>query len=172
MIKNVKFHQLGTKHEAYIKRFEKKYKGIIEFSKLSIDKNKILILSNNIEIDEFTSISTFKQFILVLRSLGFISLGVSNYLINFSKFNLNLITNSIFSISNDKQINVYRDSRKIALLYRLNLITNDILDKNNITKTKGLLKVEDIKKEISVWENAVISDIKSIINVLGRIENE
>lgn len=168
-----KFHHLGTKHETYIKRFNEKYNGIKSFSFNKVDDNYIAILDEKLKkIDIFTSKATFNQFIMVLESFEIIKPIASGYGIKNNLPDWEYMFEAIFSNSSDKHIQVYRESRKISFLYLLNLVDENFIKKNGISKIKGSLEPSDINKEVSLWEKEGIKSYDRIIKFLERVKHE
>jgi hypothetical protein len=150
MIKNAKFHHLGTKHKTYIKRLELKYTNIKYFEYCVISSRRIEIYANNKIIDVFTSKSTFNQFILVLEAFNMIENIGSKYKVILNHFDVDHITKAIFEKSVSTKIQNYRISRQISLLESLNLIRKDNIDECVISKYKGRVSIKDIKSEASI----------------------
>lgn len=169
----IKFNKMGTKHATYLERFEKKYVGNSEIYIDVIDQNKVHILGNDKnKIDEFTSKTTCDQFLTVLESLGYIIPRASTYKIVSDSYDFKNVTTAIFSKSENKKVQMYRESRKIAFLYLMNIVDDEFIKKNHITKTKGDLVLQDIKTECSKWEIDAKKDYEKIINILERIKHE
>lgn len=168
-----KFHQLATKHETYVKRFTEKYSNINEFFFTTVDNNSIIVVDKgDVKIDHFTSKATFGQFVLVLEALGMIRQTASGYQVIIHEFNWDRVFEAIFTQSNDEKIQTYKQSRKIALLYELNLIDEKFIVENNIHKKRGNLELIDIKKEVSIWEKDAKTSFARIIKFLERVKNE
>lgn len=168
-----KFHHLATKHKTYVDRLSEKFAKTRKFSFTKVDGNSIIVLDETGEkIDKFSSSTTFNQFVLVLESLGMIKALASGYEIVRHTFDWESAFDAIFTRTVDEQVYTYRQSRKIAFLYELNLVDQKFIDINNISKKRGELNLEDIKKEVSLFEKEGKNSFVRIIKFLERVKNE
>ncbi|PZW01539.1 hypothetical protein [Metamycoplasma auris] len=171
-LKNVVFHTIGTNCNAYIKRFQDKYKNTSFFYDIDVGDSLIYLYDdNNKIIDLFKGKSTYKQFISVLLSFGFIENGIGKYIIKKTKFDYDYITEILFEKSNTDEINIIRQSRFITLLLDANYINNDNYASFEL---RGIRSKEPqfnkMKLEISDWEKQTTNDFKRLANVLSKLD--
>ncbi|WP_238543387.1 hypothetical protein [Metamycoplasma auris] len=172
-LKNVVFHTIGTNCNAYIKRFQDKYKNTSFFYDIDIGDSLIYLYDDNDKIiDSFKSKSTYKQFISVLLSFGFIEDGIGKYIIKKTMFDYDYITEILFEKSNMNQINIIRQSRFITLLLNANYINKDnfaLFELRSIKKGHQP-QFNRLKLEISDWEKQTTNDFKRLKNVLSKLD--
>ncbi|ENY69032.1 Hypothetical protein MAU_2260 [Metamycoplasma auris 15026] len=123
-------------------------------------------------IDSFKSKSTYKQFISVLLSFGFIEDGIGKYIIKKTMFDYDYITEILFEKSNMNQINIIRQSRFITLLLNANYINKDnfaLFELRSIKKGHQP-QFNRLKLEISDWEKQTTNDFKRLKNVLSKLD--
>lgn len=168
----MKFNKIGTSHKNYLNQFKDNLSSYTNFSVEKIDGNRYLIRHNDEKVMAFNSRSTFMQFLNTLEAFGMIEKTTRGYNVIKNKFEWEYALEYLFKKSDDKTVQSIRESRIISSLAVLNLLSNDLIKKLNISKKRGIFKVEDALIEASVFEDEMINDTKKVNHFIERFNNE
>lgn len=172
LIDSTRFSKIGTNYSKYIDNYLK-YLNHYDIG-TSFEVNNLSLREMNVEIFCCNSITTFKQNIECWVSLGFFILKDKKLIKIIPKMKLEEIYRFVRGIllveSNDKNINMRRNTCLIKILYLCNV---NVLEKSLKMRNRKLT-IEDIQEEIGEFERILIEDhdfVKILKIMWGNYEN-
>lgn len=154
-----KYWKIGTNGMAYLNNYKNDINQLDKWTEIKLEEKFIVI--NNVEKLNYKSKATSRQNIQVWISMGLISNVTGNLykkciepfswqkLIEYSTLN-------IFLPTNDEITKRYRDTVIINCLYLDGKI--DPLKKFYLTKTKGVLDLDDLKSSAGKFEKEILNN--------------